>query len=134
MRILVVEDDALARGALRRILTADGHTLRAVADGHRAVAALKRFDPHLIVMDWQVPGLAGELLYLEVRRLKPGIPIVIVSSAEEAFESDVDVNARLRKPLDVRQLRDAVAFVGKHQRIGPPTRAFVRRRRLEEKI
>jgi hypothetical protein len=37
------------------------------------------------------------------------VPIIIVSSSDDAFSSDVNVNARLRKPLDVRSLREIVA-------------------------
>jgi len=134
MRILVVEDDTLARRALRRLLEADGHTLRAVADGDRAVAVLRRFDPHLIVMDWHVPGLAGEVLCLEARRLKPGVPIVVVSSAEEAFASGIDINARLRKPLDVGQLLVALEHVGPAEGNGRRAQAVVRTRSPERKM
>jgi DNA-binding response OmpR family regulator len=108
MRILVVEDERLARSALRSILELDGYKVRAAGDGSRAVKLMTGFDPHLIIMDWRLPGLSGERLCREIHRRKPDVPIIVVSSSDEAFKSRVEVSARLRKPLDVRRLRAAV--------------------------
>jgi DNA-binding response OmpR family regulator len=70
---------------------------------------LKTFNPHVVIMDWHVPGLSGERLCGEIRQRSPKVPIIVVSSSEEAFSSRVEVSARLRKPLDVRRLRALVA-------------------------
>jgi DNA-binding response OmpR family regulator len=109
LRILVVEDERLARRAMRQILESDGYTVRVAASGHRAVEAMTAFDPHLVVMDWNVPGLSGERLCGEIRRKDPAVPIIVVSSSEEAFASHVEISARFRKPLDIRRFRTAVA-------------------------
>lgn len=109
MRILVVEDERLARSALCSILELEGYEARAAGDGTQAVKLMSAFDPHVIIMDWRVPGMSGERLCREIHRQKPDVPIIIVSSSDEAFSSHVEVSARLRKPLDVRRLRAAVA-------------------------
>src|SRR5262245_34899594 len=108
-RVLIVEDERLARGALQRILELDGYAVRVAGDGLGAVRVLKSFKPDFVIMDWCLPGLSGEALLNEIRRTRPDLPVVIISSSDEAFASGVDVNARLRKPLDVRRLRAAVA-------------------------
>lgn len=109
MRILVVENERLARTALRSILELDGDEVRTAGDGARAVKVMTVFDPHVIIMDWRLPGLSGEPLCREILRRKPKVPIIVVSSSDEAFSSRIEVSARLRKPLDVRRLRAAVA-------------------------
>lgn len=108
-RVLVIEDERLAQDALRMILELDGYEVRAAGSGGRAIRALKAFNPHLIIMDWRLPGLSGVELCREIARRCPLVPIVIVSSSDDAFSSAVDVTARLRKPLDVRHLREVVA-------------------------
>ena len=109
VRVLVVEDQRLARGALRSILELDGYEVRVAGNGRQAIRVLKIFKPQGVIMDWLLPGLAGESLCREIRRANPDIPIIVISSSDEAFSSAVDVNARLRKPLDVRRLRAVVA-------------------------
>ncbi len=109
VRILGVEDDPLARQALRWILEQDGHRVLMAGNGTAAVGLMAAFDPDVIIMDWRVPGLSGKQLCREIRRQKPGIPTIIVSSAAEAFSCQIDVSARLRKPLDVGRLREILA-------------------------
>ena len=108
-RVLVIEDERLARGALRLILELDGYEVRATGTGRGAIRVMKAFNPQIVIMDWLLPGLYGERLCGEIRRRNSHVPIIILSSADEAFSSVVDVNARLRKPIDVRRLREVVA-------------------------
>ena len=116
MRILVVEDDPLARQALRWILEQDGHQVLAIGNGTAAVGMIAAFDPQVIITDWQVPGLSGKQLCREIRRQKPDALMIVVSSATEAFRSRVDVDARLRKPLDVAHLRELLAHASHDER------------------
>jgi DNA-binding response OmpR family regulator len=109
LRVLIVEDDRLARGALRSILEMDGHDVSMTGNGQRAIRLLKTFDPHVVIMDWQLPGLWGEPLCRSIQRRSPRAAVIVVSSSDEAFASGVPVNARLRKPLDVERLRSIVA-------------------------
>jgi DNA-binding response OmpR family regulator len=109
LRVLVVEDDKLASGALRLILELDGYDVRVTGNGLRALRVLKDFNPQMVIMDWRVSGLCGERLCGAIRRRRPTVPIIITSSSDEAFSSSVDVSARMRKPIDVRRLREVVA-------------------------
>src|SRR6185503_2013608 len=40
-------------------LRLEGHEVKTVADGQQALASLKVFDPHVIVLDIGLPGLDG---------------------------------------------------------------------------
>lgn len=104
-----MEDDRFARGALQRILELDGYNVRVTGSGQRAIRVLKTFAPQVVIMDWCLPGLSGERLCREILRRNPEVPLIVASSSDEAFSSDVEFSARLRKPLDVRQLRAVVA-------------------------
>jgi DNA-binding response OmpR family regulator len=108
-RILIVEDDRFARGALQRILELDGYNVRVTGSGQRAIRVLKTFAPQVVIMDWCLPGLSGDRLCREILRRNPEVPLIVASSSDEAFSSDVEFSARLRKPIDVRQLRAVVA-------------------------
>ena len=107
-RILVVEDQRLARGALHLILKLDGYDVRVAGNGRRAIEIIQVFRPRLIIMDWHMPGLFGAELCRAIRSGDPVVPIIIVSSSDEAFSNRVGANARLRKPINVHQLRAVV--------------------------
>ena len=47
-----------------------------------------------------MPGLSGRALCVALRERRDMMPIVVVMSADEVFNSDQPVNARLRKPID----------------------------------
>lgn len=60
MRILVAEDDPIARRALTTLLTRWGYDVQVVHDGEEALQALLGPDaPRLALLDWGLPGLDG---------------------------------------------------------------------------
>jgi DNA-binding response OmpR family regulator len=123
VRILVIEDNRLGRQALRSILEDEGHEVHVAANGTAAVALMSVFDPHVVITDWGIPGLSGKRLCREIRRQKPAVPMIILSSAAEAFSSAIDASVKLRKPLDVARLREVLAV---HSVQGPERRELKR--------
>src|SRR5260370_18277374 len=67
-RILVVEDEEALTTLLRYNLDAEGYDVETVGRGDDADTTLKERVPHLIVLDWMLPGLSGIEL---CRRLRP---------------------------------------------------------------
>lgn len=64
-RILIADDDPLARLDLRELLTAMGHTIDGEAsDGEMALEMARDLRPDLVILDIRMPGLDG----LEVAR------------------------------------------------------------------
>src|SRR3989441_3079509 len=69
LRILVVDDDAVNRQAMRLLLEREGHEVVAVENGLEAIERLgpasDRFDA--VVTDLQMPRLGGRALYEQLR-------------------------------------------------------------------
>jgi two-component system, chemotaxis family, response regulator WspF len=82
MRIGIVNDMALAREALRRVvLSAPGHEVAWLAiDGAEAVAATRRDRPDLILMDLVMPGVDGAEATRRIMAETP-CPILVVTSS-----------------------------------------------------
>jgi two-component system response regulator MprA len=107
-RILVVEDDADARETLARLLEFDGYNVTVASDGDEALSLVADAAPDLVLTDWRMPGLSGLALCLALRQRLRTVPIVVVTSADEVFDRDQPVNARLRKPIDPSLLHRVV--------------------------
>lgn len=113
-RILLADDDALARDLLARTLEGDAHEVHQSGDGGEALARLReesgRFD--ILVSDVDMPVLDGVSLADRARMLYPGLRVVLVSGFPEELERARDpANRRLSvlsKPFTLDQIRSAV--------------------------
>jgi PAS domain S-box-containing protein len=108
--VLLADDNADMRSYVGRLLTAEGFTVEAVADGETALAAARRATPDLVLSDVMMPGLDGFGLLREMRgdpRLRD-IPVVLLSAraGEEARVEGLQAGADdyLVKPFAAREL------------------------------
>jgi PAS domain S-box-containing protein len=110
-RLLIVDDEPMILGALRRSFSADYH-VTCVGDGRRALERIRageRYD--VILCDLMMPEITGMDLYAEMTRLAPDQRerIVFVTGgaftprAREFLESIP--NARVEKPIDFQNLK-----------------------------
>ncbi len=112
-RLLVVDDDPLALSIAQRILQRAGYTVRAAAGGEEAI---EYFKPHaheidLVLLDVVMPYVNGEDVYREIHRLKPGIPVLLVSGfTPKTAERLIRIAGAtfLTKPFTQRTLTQAV--------------------------
>jgi two-component system chemotaxis response regulator CheB len=82
IKVLIVEDSAVARDLLTRILSSVPgiRVLQSVKDGSDALAALAECQPDVITMDIHMPGMNGYEVTRRIMETRP-VPIIIVSSA-----------------------------------------------------
>jgi len=81
IRILLVDDHAVIRQALRMLLESQPE-LEVVADvenGRDAVQAVERYNPDVVLMDVVMPGLNGLEATRQIRRASPGTRVVMLS-------------------------------------------------------
>jgi len=79
--VLLVEDDTDLRELLEETLVADGHTVLVATDGMIALGLLElHAEVAAVVSDIMMPhGVSGVLLAREVQRLRPGLPVLLMS-------------------------------------------------------
>jgi len=82
--ILVVDDLAIVRLSLQRILTKAGYRVRDAEDVPSALAVLNEDRIDLILCDIQMPGASGLDLVKAIQNRIPDTSVVMVSSMEEA--------------------------------------------------
>lgn len=113
-RVLVVDDDAMARRAVRDILEYRGIATLGARDGLAALRALatKRFEIAVVVLDLILPGLDGRAVCRRIRESYPEVRIVL-SSGYPLDEATSECLAEhevvfLGKPFDSRRLIETV--------------------------
>ena len=80
--ILLVDDDALVRSALKAVLTYAGFNVVACEDGASALSLFSlRPNIDVLVTDFQMPEMTGYALAEELTRGTPRLPVVLVSGA-----------------------------------------------------
>ncbi|GLH71857.1 response regulator [Geothrix limicola] len=113
-KIVVVEDSKLMRHLLRRVLEQAGHEVEAWEDlaASEIPERIKNGAPDLIVSDYQMPGCNGLTLVRMARKVRPELPVVMVTSTRDpdvmAPLRRLDVQHILHKPLQEGELMDAI--------------------------
>jgi CheY-like chemotaxis protein len=105
-RILIVDDDNDFRAAMATVLRDEGHDIEEVGDGYRALTAVVRTRPDLIVTDHCMPPPDGLRLLKMLRTQGIAIPAILVSANPVADPRPAD--AWLRKPFEMDELIAAV--------------------------
>ena len=116
-RVLVIDDEALARELIRRILEKEGYEIAEAVNGEQGVESFKGRPCDLVITDLVMPVKDGINTILEIRQLVPDLPILAVSGggaiAKERYLNAagyIDGVTTLAKPFTRQQLVDAVAF------------------------
>ena len=113
--ILIVDDEPdiadLFRQRFRREVRQGRYVLHFAASGEEALRRLAEIHPELIVIlsDINMPGMDGLELLREIRRRRPGLPVLMVTAygddERRRRADELGANAFLAKPVDFDQLK-----------------------------
>jgi len=108
--ILLVDDDPDVQALVKELLTDLGYQVRVASHGEGGLGLVGEFDPHLLIVDFAMPGMNGAEMAGVVRRTKPELPILFLSGYADtsALESAVGNAPLLRKPFRPGELAAAV--------------------------
>jgi two-component system chemotaxis response regulator CheY len=84
MRVLAVDDSATMRRIIKNQLKQSGvEDVDEAENGREALSLLGRGRYDLLITDWNMPGMCGLDLVLEVRRTEPiqALPILMITTA-----------------------------------------------------
>jgi DNA-binding response OmpR family regulator len=111
VKILAVEDDAVARAVLRKALHRLGHEVIEAHDGEAAWARLQAEPVRVVVSDWMMPRSDGLELCRQIRGRagQEYIYFILLTSRDATEENsraaaDAGVDDFLTKPLDLAEL------------------------------
>jgi excisionase family DNA binding protein len=112
-RILVVDDEASIRDLLSKTLALAEYDVDLAPDGRSALDRLRITPYDLLITDLKMPGVDGLTVIREGRRLRPDIPVIIItgySTEASAIEAvNLGVSGYLTKPFRVPRVLAAAA-------------------------
>ncbi|HYP05510.1 MAG TPA: response regulator [Bryobacteraceae bacterium] len=87
-RVLLVDDNRNGLLARKSVLEEHGYEVHAHSLPLEAVAAFQQEPYDLVVTDYRMPRMTGAQLIVEVRAVKPDVPIVLVSGVVDVLGLD----------------------------------------------
>jgi CheY-like chemotaxis protein len=109
--VLLIEDDAETRDAMRALLVAAGHRVIASDEGRKALELAAATRPAVVVLDLVTEGMDG-WEFLERRASEPAlsdVPVIVVTGSSRELPGEA--TAVFRKPVDPRALLDKVGAI-----------------------
>jgi FixJ family two-component response regulator len=124
IRVVVIDDDASVRRALKRLLRAANLDVDTFASGREFIDSLPSNRPDCIVLDFHMPGMNAVDVLRQLARENTLAPIIVVSGHDELQDHSQCLSAGavayLRKPFDDGELLEAIyRAVGGAISVGP---------------
>jgi DNA-binding response OmpR family regulator len=134
-KILYIEDEPYLGKIVKETLEIKGYKVVWETDGARVVQHLGNFDPDICVLDIMLPNVDGYELCLQIKTLKPELPVIFLTAKTETadlvrgFEaggtdyirkpfSIEEVMVRIENQLTLAQSKEAPAKLTEEIRLG----------------
>ncbi|MBL0716763.1 MAG: PAS domain S-box protein [Desulfosarcina sp.] len=116
-RILLIDDDEQVLETIAAMLEESGYDVTAHAISRDALADFRnnpdKYD--LVVTDQTMPDMSGEVLYQELCKIRPNIPVIMCTGFSETFirqkAEKAGIRAYLVKPVPLREMASTIRQV-----------------------
>ena len=113
MRILLVDDDAEVRDTIKLVLKMERHEVVEASDGRQALDCLKQNHFDLVITDYVMPEMSGDVVATEVKRSNPSTPLIMITANADLLPDRLQgVDRVLSKPFEVSELVQAIRDIG----------------------
>ncbi len=110
--VLVVDDEAVVRKAMERILRKEKMEVETCSSGYSAIQSMQEKEFDLVITDLKMPGMNGMEVLRTVKILQPDVPVIIITgyatvdTAVEAIQNGAF--DYLAKPFTPEQITEKV--------------------------
>ena len=115
-KALIVEDDDMTIMCLKNFLKQEGFTADAVENGEGAIGKLKEGSYDLILVDYNLPDMAGDQVLSKIKENGGSYGKSILMSGDDDLKSQFEskgINFFLHKPVKKPQFKELAGKLGK---------------------
>jgi PAS domain S-box-containing protein len=115
LRIVVADDNVDSAESLALLLKLSGHDARTVHDGMQALALVRTFKPHAMVLDIGMPGMDGNAVVAALRADPTAANILLIAASgwgqpeDKARSREAGFDHHLVKPVEPDELLSLLA-------------------------
>jgi len=127
-KILIVDDEAAIRSALKEVLEYEGFTIAEAADGEAALKMVLKESFDLIFCDIKMPKLDGLDFLSELKKEEIHVPVVMITG-HGTIDTAVEAIKRgaydfIQKPLDLNRVLVSTRNANKHDALIKETKTL----------
>ena len=119
-KVLVIEDEPALQETLAYNLTRQGYEVITVGDGKEGIAATRREQPDLLILDLMLPGVDG-IEVCRVLRQEMNMPILMLTAKADEIDKivglEVGADDYMTKPFSMRELMARVKAMLRRERL-----------------
>lgn len=115
--ILIADDEEVVRNFLIRVLRKNNYKFTLARDGEEAIKKIEEDNYNLVFLDIWMPKLNGVEVFKFIKKTKPNLPVVVMSSSSQW---DLEKEAKrmqpykfLDKPLEVKDILETIEGIRK---------------------
>jgi len=114
-KILVIEDDKKMRDGLVEILANEGYNVESAENGQVGLEKIKKNEFDVVLTDLIMPVMGGMEVLMEIKRIKPGINVIIITgfgTIENAVDAiKAGASDYITKPFKIDEVETKIRMV-----------------------
>ena len=117
LAVLLIDDDDLIQSSTGMVVELLGHSVTAALSGEAALAMIEQgYCPDIVILDMNMPGIGGKGTLPRLRRLCPGVPVLLATGRADQDALDLiaahPLVTLLPKPFSMEELQGCLLASG----------------------
>ena len=110
--VLFVDDEKMILEVGSLMLQRLGYNVLTTSDGQEAIEVFKRNKVAFVILDMRMPGMNGDEVCLQMKKIKSKIKILLASGYVGFYSEDylisIGFDDFIKKPYDLKQLTEKI--------------------------
>jgi CheY-like chemotaxis protein len=110
--VLFVDDEKMILEVGSLMLQRLGYNVLTTSDGQEAIEIFKNNKVAFVILDMRMPGMNGDEVCLQMKKIKPKIKILLASGYVGFYSEDylisIGFDGFIKKPYDLKQLTEKI--------------------------